>query len=117
MAIPDDFDIFGKVYGNLAGTGRLKAVECWRMAMKRGDDPAAIIDGLRAWGAYWRTPGANKAMYAQGFLNQQKWATTPPPVHDDTPRRSTVQSRSADAIDRAFARLETNQPALPEADR
>lgn len=94
LSSTDRFDEFWSVYGNLAGTGRRKAIDCWKLAMKRGDDPDDIIDGLRAWVAYWRTPGANKAMYAQGFLNQQKWATPPPPVTVDVDRK-TASSRAA----------------------
>jgi hypothetical protein len=77
---PDEFDRFWKTYGNLAGTGKKKAKECWNVAMKRGDPPAEIIAGLEAWVTYWRAPGAAKAMFAQGFLNQQKWTTPPPPL-------------------------------------
>lgn len=89
-----DFDEFWRTYGNLAGTGRRKAVECWAVAMKRGDDPRAIIEGLRAWVAYWRTPGAAKAMFAQGFLNQQKWATPPPPIQHDRMTRGERNRQS-----------------------
>lgn len=89
---PDQFDRFWKTYGNLAGTGKKKARECWNTAMKRGDPPADIIDGLEAWVAYWRTPGANKAMYAQGFLNQQKWMTSPPPLHRESTKTSRAMS-------------------------
>ena len=94
LSIPDRFDEFWSTYGNLAGTGRRKAIECWQHAMKRGDDPDDIINGLRAWVTYWRTPGASKAMYAQGFLNQQKWATPPPPITPDVDRK-TAASRAA----------------------
>jgi hypothetical protein len=88
----DRFDEFWTIYGNLAGTGKKKARECWTIAMKRGDPPDDIIEGLKAWVTYWRTPGANKAMYAQGFLNQQKWATPPPPVPTEYRRAPGMQT-------------------------
>jgi hypothetical protein len=95
---PDRFDDFLRSYGNLAGTGPKKAKECWNTAMKRGDDPNAIIAGLEAWVIYWRTPGANKAMYAQGFLNQQKWAIEPPPLHADKRTATQVGNDMANGI-------------------
>lgn len=100
LPIPDRFDEFWSTYGNLAGTGRRKAIECWQAAMKRGDDPDDIIEGLQAWVVYWRTPGASKAMYAQGFLNQQKWATPPPPIMNEVGRK-TASTRAAIARLRA----------------
>jgi hypothetical protein len=84
----DLFDRFWETYGNLAGTGKKKAREGWDLALKRGNDPDEIIAGLAAWVVYWRTPGANKAMYAQGFLNQEKYATAPPPLQPEE-RKST----------------------------
>jgi hypothetical protein len=95
---PDRFDDFWRSYGNLAGTGKKKAKECWNTAMKRGDDPNAIIAGLEAWVIYWRTPGASKAMYAQGFLNQQKWSTEPPPLHADKRTATQVGNDMANGI-------------------
>jgi len=83
---PAFFDSFLQEYGNLAGSGRKKAKECWDNAIARGSDPAEIIAGLIAWVAYWRTPEASKAMYAQGFLNQEKWLTPPPPVRTNKSR-------------------------------
>jgi len=83
----EPFDEFWSIYGNLAGSGKKKSRECWDAAMKRGDDPELILEGLRAWVVYWRTPDASKAMYAQGFLNQGKWETPPPPVRDEQQRK------------------------------
>jgi hypothetical protein len=91
----DRFPEFWTAYGNLAGTGKKLAQVCWRSAIDRGDDPTAILAGLDAWVRYWRTPGANKAMYAQGFLSQQKWATPPPPIHsDDAGQRRPMPGRA-----------------------
>jgi hypothetical protein len=73
------FEQFWKTYGNLAGTGKQKTRECWNSAITR-DSVERIQTGLEAWVAYWRTPGANRSMYAQGFLNQDRWTTEPPPV-------------------------------------
>lgn len=83
----DGFDRFVKAYGSMLGTGRRKARDCWDKSIKRGNDPDAIIAGLENWMAYWQQPGASKAMYAQGFLNQDKW-TTPPPIEQQAARHT-----------------------------
>ncbi len=112
---PEFFNAFWKVYGNLAGTGRKKAEECWDNAMARGSDPAEIIDGLTAWVAYWRTPKASKAMYAQGFLNQEKWRTPPPPVRTNQSRNvQTLTSPSLAAQLAAIDARNTNQKEITQ---
>jgi hypothetical protein len=93
--IVDDFDRFITAYGNLLGSGKRKARECWDNSLKRGNDPAAIIAGLEAWVPYWRSPGASKAMYAQGFLNQDKWDTPPPPIAVEGGERTAARGMNA----------------------
>jgi hypothetical protein len=118
---PDMFDEFWSTYGNLAGTGRRKAIECWNNAMKRGDDPEQIIDGLRAWVLYWKSPNAAKAMFAQGFLNQQKWATPPPPIRTEWQagpggnaiRRGMQRAHSTNPHVRGAIDMMNNQPESP----
>lgn len=109
VAEADKFTEFWTTYGNLAGTGRRKAIECWNRAMKRGDDPVKIIGGLRAWVAYWRSPDASKAMFAQGFLNQQKWATPPPPMR--TTRR---EGPGMNAVREGMAKARATRSAIAE---
>lgn len=124
VAQPEMFDEFWRTYGALAGTGRRKAIECWNNAMKRGDDPLQIIDGLEAWVAYWRTPNASKAMFAQGFLNQQKWATPPPPIQNEwrvgpggnavrQGMKRAAERRSTNPNVRGAIDMMNNQPASP----
>lgn len=73
------FEKFWKTYGNLAGTAKSKGRERWNKATEN----AAAEDiqaGLERWVTYWRTPGATKAQFAEGFLNNQRWTAEPPPI-------------------------------------
>ena len=99
--VVDEFDRFWSAYGNLAGTSKRLTLGFWKTALARGNDAEEIIAGLQAWVAYWRTPGANKAMYAQGFLNQDKWTVPPPPVQIEG-----SQHRSAPGADRLRLRMQ-----------
>lgn len=112
---PEYFDSFLQEYGNLAGSGRKKAKACWDNAMARGSDPAEIIAGLIPWVAYWRTPGASKAMYAQGFLNQEKWLTPPPPARTNKSRNvQTLTSPSLAAQLAAIDARNTDPKAITQ---
>lgn len=69
------FELFWETYGRLGP--KKKAWECWRRARKKS--PAAEIQaGLEAWCAYWRSPGATKPKWPQGWLNEERWRDDPP---------------------------------------
>ena len=71
-----DFVEFWTMYGRVGP--RKVAWECWRRAMKNGAEPEDILDGLERWVAYWRTPGAAKVKWPQGWLNEERWKDPPP---------------------------------------
>lgn len=72
------FETFWQMYGRVGP--RLVAMECWLRRVRDGADPDAILDGLEAWCVYWRSPGAAKVKWPQGWLNERRWLDSPPPV-------------------------------------
>jgi hypothetical protein len=66
------------------------AREYWIKALKvTGGDPEPIQAGLERWMAYWRSPGAAKMKWPQGWLRKKTWEGNPPGrVNGNTPRDS-----------------------------
>lgn len=79
-----DFKVFWQMYGRVGP--RLKAWEVWqdvRAGRKRHKpfgpaSPQDIINGLERWVTYWRTPGASRVKWPQGWLNDRRWEDDPP---------------------------------------
>jgi hypothetical protein len=74
----EHFETFWAMYGKLGPRKVAKAK--WDAAMKAGESPEVIINGLEKWVAYWESPGAAKPKWPQGWMTEERWNDTPPPL-------------------------------------
>lgn len=103
------FETFWALYGRVGP--RKKAHECFLRALRvTKGDPEPILTGLRAWRAYWDTPGAAKVKWPQGWLSEQRWNDIPPPIQG----LETRDMRSKAAIQRAIRPSNAESSAFPK---
>jgi hypothetical protein len=72
----EDFEVFWALYGRIGS--KVVAKQAWTKAIATGAAPQDIIEGLEKWIGYWKSPGAAKVKWPQGWLNERRWEVDPP---------------------------------------
>jgi hypothetical protein len=83
------FELFWATYGKVGP--KKVARQCWDRALKKAT-VEEIQDGLERWVAYWRSPGAAKVKWPQGWLNEERWNDVPPTALASMPKVNAAEA-------------------------